>query len=167
MHKITKTFFKEMKVPTPQMAARDIESWKTYNMHACIIDPEKIGLPLTKMMRNRKQESLLAFTLDSSNHILNVWQINEGNIDTTPVRPLEGFTPVFKDMAKSVIFAHNHPSGCSEPSECDWAVTRTLCAAGKILQIPVLDHIVVGKWTFCSMTRKRPEIFEQTCQNLT
>ena len=167
MHKITKTFFKVMRVPTREMAVRDEECWKKYNMEASIIDPEKIGRPLTRILRNKKQENFLAITMDASNHILNVWKITEGLANQTPAHPRECFLPIIKDSATAVIFAHNHPSGCTDPSDQDWAITRTLCAAGKILMIPVLDHLVIGKWNFSSMCRRDPSIFEQTCQKLT
>ena len=127
MHKITKSFFKAIQVPTPEMAARDTECWKKYNSYASIIEPERLGLPMVKIMREKKQESMFTVTLDASNHILNIWKITTGLVDQTPANPRECFAPAFKDMAKSVILMHNHPSGCTDPSENDWAITRMLC----------------------------------------
>lgn len=163
MHKITKKIFKEMQVPTPEMAAKDVECWNKYNKYASIVEPEKLGLPMVKMMREKKQESMFTVTLDTSNHILNIWKITTGLVDKTQASPRECFAPAFKDMATSVIFVHNHPSGCTDPSEQDWALTRQLCEAGKILMVPVLDHIIVGKHYFTSLCRRNPEPFEMSC----
>jgi DNA repair protein RadC len=64
------------------------------------------------------------------------------------------------DNAVSIIVAHNHPSGNSEPSGQDIAVTRIINAACKIMKMPCLDHIVISRSGFTSIHRLHPEHFE-------
>jgi DNA repair protein RadC len=64
------------------------------------------------------------------------------------------------------VLAHNHPSGSTEPSEQDFAITRLLCAAGKVLQIPVIDHIIVGRGGYTSMCRLDPDMFERSVRSM-
>lgn len=106
------------------------------------------------------QEEFYIMTLDSHNHEIGVHEICVGLVNKTPVHPREAFAHAVADRAVAVIFAHNHPSGDSSPSNDDYAITRVLCAAGKIMQIPVLDHIIVSRTGFTSICKDSPEIFE-------
>lgn len=106
------------------------------------------------------QENLCLITMDSANHIINVHELTTGLVNQTPVHPREAFRHAIADNATSVIFAHNHPSGCTEESEEDLKITRVLVAAGKIIQIPVIDHIIISKSGFNSLLRKFPEMFD-------
>ncbi len=91
-----------------------------------------------------RQEEFHVVTLDTKNHVLGNHLISRGLLDQTVVHPREVFRPAIKDAAKSVILVHNHPSGDPTPSAVDRALTRRLEEAGKLLDIQVLDHIVVG-----------------------
>ena len=105
---------------------------------------------------------LVVVTLNSVNCVIRVHEITTGLVNKTPVHPREAFAKAIEDRAVAVVFAHNHPSGSPEPSMEDMAITRVLCASGRILQIPVLDHIVVGKGGYTSICRMKPEMFERT-----
>lgn len=113
-------------------------------------------------LKYEEQEHLVLVTLNSANYVIRVHELTTGLVNQTPVHPREAFVKAIEDRAVSVIFAHNHPSGSSSPSPEDLAITRVLCASGKILQIPVLDHIVVGKRGFSSICRLHSEIFESS-----
>ena len=67
------------------------------------------------------------------------------------VHPREVFRPALEYSASAVILAHNHPSGVATPSEADIAITRQIVAAGKMLGIGVLDHLVIAKQKFESI----------------
>lgn len=108
------------------------------------------------------QEYFLTVTLDSGNHITDFAEITKGLVNKVQVHARESFRFAVKKNACSVIFMHNHPSGSVEPSEEDLAITRILCAAGKILQINVLDHFIIGKGGFTSICRRNPEWFNNT-----
>jgi DNA repair protein RadC len=113
-------------------------------------------------MKYEAQEHLVVITLNSANYIVRVHELTTGLVNQTPVHPREAFAMAIEDRAVSVIFVHNHPSGSLEPSPEDLSITRVLCAAGKILQIPVLDHIIIGKRGFTSMCRMFPDVFESS-----
>lgn len=111
-------------------------------------------------LKYEKQEHFVIVTLNSANYVINVHDVTMGLVNQTPVHPREAFVKAIEDRAVSVIFAHNHPSGSTEPSEQDLAITRLLCAAGKILQIPVIDHIIIGPGGYTSLCREQHEMFE-------
>lgn len=71
-------------------------------------------------------------------------RISSGTADSTPVHPREVFIEAIRSRATFVMIAHNHPSGNVEPSAADLRLTRDLIAAGKLLSIPVVDHVIVG-----------------------
>lgn len=130
------------------------------NKAISIMRPEDI-LPRLAYLKYEPQEHLVVVTLNSVNRVINIHEVTTGLVNQTPVHPREAFCRAVEDKAVSVIFAHNHPSGSSEPSADDYAITRVLCAAGKILQIPVIDHVVIGKSGFTSICREHPELFEK------
>lgn len=123
--------------------------------------PEDV-LSRVSYMKYESQEHLVVISLNSANYIIRVHELTTGLVNQTPVHPREAFALAIEDRAVSVIFVHNHPSGSLEPSPEDMSITRVLCASGKILQIPVLDHIIIGKSGFTSLCRCYPEIFEST-----
>lgn len=123
--------------------------------------PEDI-LSRVAYMKYESQEHLVVISLNSANYIVRIHELTTGLVNQTPVHPREAFAMAIEDRAVSVIFVHNHPSGSLEPSPEDISITRVLCAAGKILQIPVLDHIIIGKRGFTSMCRMFPNVFEST-----
>lgn len=123
-----------------------------------VSSPEDL-LPRLSYMKYEEQEHLVLVSLNSSNDVIRVHELTTGLVNQTPVHPREAFVKAIEDRAVSVIFAHNHPSGSTLPSAEDMAITRVLCASGKILQIPVLDHIIVGKKGFTSICRIHSELF--------
>lgn len=123
-----------------------------------VTSPEDL-MPRLSFLKYECQEHLVLVTLNSSNDVIRVHELTTGLVNQTPVHPREAFVKAIEDRAVSVIFAHNHPSGSTEPSAEDMAITRILCASGKILQISVLDHIIVGRKGFTSICRLHPEFF--------
>ncbi len=138
-----------------ELSARYILSGNTVSVKT----PEDIVTRLS-YLKYELQEHFVLITLDSSNNIINVHELTTGLVNQAPVHPREAFARAISDRAVSVIFAHNHPSGSIEPSPEDYGITRILCAAGKIIQIPVVDHIVISKKGFTSICRESPELFE-------
>lgn len=90
------------------------------------------------------QEEFLIVTLDTKHHATGVVRITRGTLDASLVHPREVFRAAIKASASAVLLVHNHPSGDPTPSREDHAVTKRLTAAGNIVGITVLDHIVVG-----------------------
>ena len=122
-------------------------------------DPSTIVNHLS-WMKWERQENLAVVTLDNANHIIDKHLVTKGLVNEGPFHPREILRHAILDNAVSIIVAHNHPSGNSEPSEQDIAVTRLVNAACKIMKMPCLDHIVISRSGFTSIHRTHPELFE-------
>lgn len=72
--------------------------------------------------------------------------IFRGSVDQCLIHPREIFRFAIKNGASSILISHNHPSGDPWPSASDDAVTAQMVAAGKILEIPVIDHLIIGSY---------------------
>ncbi len=100
------------------------------------------------------QEELRVLIMDTRNHILEIETIYKGSVNSSQVRIAEVFKGAIRKNATSIIIVHNHPSGDPSPSPEDIALTRAIIQAGKLLDIDVLDHIVIGHKQFVSMKEK-------------
>ena len=107
--------------------------------------PEDVGNLLQYDLRGLEQEVLIVILLDTRNHVLEKVELYRGSINSSQVRVAEVFTPAIRRNAAAVIIVHNHPSGDPTPSPDDVALTRAIVQSGKILDIDVLDHIVIGR----------------------
>ena len=96
-------------------------------------------------MRDLKKEVLKVIYLSSQNQIIDTVDLFEGTINAGSISPREVMESAIKHYAASLIFVHNHPAGNPEPSQSDKEVTRDLVYAGRIMQIKVLDHIIIGE----------------------
>ena len=88
--------------------------------------------------------------INGANEILNIRVVSIGLIDRTPMHPREVFADALADRAAAVIVAHNHPSGGIEPSAHDIEATAQLKAAGSVLGITLLDHIIFSRTDYYS-----------------
>jgi DNA repair protein RadC len=102
-------------------------------------------LPHVRHYADRKQEHFLCATINGANEILNIRVVSIGLIDRTPVHPREVFSEALLDRASAIIAAHNHPSGSLEPSAFDIEITKQLKAAGIVMGIALLDHIIFNR----------------------
>ena len=94
---------------------------------------------------NKRKEHFLVLTLNGAHIVIAVRLVSIGIVNRTIVHPREVFWWAIKDNACAVIIAHNHPSGCVDPSAEDKEITMKLSQAGEILGIEVLDHLVIAK----------------------
>ena len=94
---------------------------------------------------DRDKEHFWIVCLNTKNDILRVELVTLGLLDQTLVHPREIFRPAIGCGAKSIILAHHHPSGDPTPSDKDETLTGRLIEFGKLLDIPVLDHVVIGE----------------------
>jgi DNA repair protein RadC len=103
----------------------------------------------------REQEYLYVVLLDTRNRVIGQpIEVYHGSLNTSLIRVGEVFRHAVKANAAAVIVAHNHPSGDPSPSPEDVAVTRALVEAGKLLDIEVLDHLVIGQHRFVSLKER-------------
>jgi DNA repair protein RadC len=116
--------------------------------------PEDMAAVVQGRLKEKKKEYFLAILLDTRNQLIRVAEISVGSLDTSVVHPREVFKEAISSSAASIVFAHNHPSGDIQPSDEDIALTKRLCQAGEIVGITVLDHIITGGKSFCSLKRQ-------------
>ncbi|NQT05489.1 MAG: DNA repair protein RadC, partial [Dehalococcoidia bacterium] len=95
-------------------------------------------------MRDRKKELFKVVYLSSQNQIIEVVDLFEGTVDSSSISPREIIEGALKDNATALIFVHNHPSGNPAPSTSDREMTRQLVYVGRIIQMKVVDHIIIG-----------------------
>ncbi len=97
-----------------------------------------------------QHEEFWVVFVDRGNRILGVENVSKGGVDGTLADARLIFRPALQHLASGVILCHNHPSGNVNPSQDDIDLTRKLRIAGKSLEIPVLDHIIIGNADFYS-----------------
>lgn len=101
-----------------------------------------------------EQEHLRVILLDTRNHVLDVIEVYRGSVNSSQVRVGEVFKPAVRRGAPAMIVVHNHPSGDPTPSPDDVAVTRGFVQAGKLLDVEVLDHLVIGQGRYVSLKER-------------
>jgi len=92
-----------------------------------------------------EREVFAVMLLDSQHKLIDYQELFFGTINAASIYPREVVKAVLAENAAAVIFAHNHPSGEIEPSQADIAITSRLKAALALIDVPVLDHIVIGE----------------------
>lgn len=101
-----------------------------------------------------EQEHLRVLLLDTRNHVLDMVEVYRGSVNSSQVRVGEVFKAAVRRGATAVIVVHNHPSGDPTPSPDDVAVTRAIVQAGKLLDVEVLDHLVIGQGKWVSLKER-------------
>ncbi len=109
---------------------------------------------LLPRLRHLEQEELHVILLDTRNQVIGVQAIYKGSLNSSLIRIGEIFRPAIEAPAAAMIIGHNHPSGDPSPSPEDISVTRKIVAAGKLLDITVLDHLVIGNGRYASLKEK-------------
>lgn len=99
---------------------------------------------LTTKISTKEREVFLCLFLDNKHRLLQAEELFFGSIDSSPVFPREVVKRALHFNSAAVIFAHNHPSGCPEPSAADLAITRRLKEALALVDVRVIDHLVIG-----------------------
>lgn len=113
--------------------------------------PYKVWNYLLPEMSCLKHEEFRVIVLDNRNKIIRTTKVSMGTVSETVIHPREIFRDAVRESGVSILVAHNHPSGVLSPSKEDIDVTKRLCEAGKILGIPVLDHLVISDRGYLSM----------------
>jgi DNA repair protein RadC len=101
-----------------------------------------------------QQERLIALYLNAQNEIIDRRTVSLGSLNTTRTTPREVFRPAVELSALAVILAHNHPSGCSDPSLEDVEFTDAIKRAGELLGIELYDHLIVTTSGYASLRER-------------
>lgn len=105
-------------------------------------------------MQHLTQEQIRVLYLTTKNGIIAEEIVVQGTLHTAVVGPREVFCRAIRLMAASIIIIHNHPSGDPTPSQEDIVLTRKMVEAGKIIEISVLDHVIIGQGRYVSLKEK-------------
>jgi len=103
------------------------------------------ALLLFERLRTARREEVVVLLLDARHRPLGVETVAVGTVNASRLQPRDVFAPALRSGAVAVIIGHNHPSGDPSPSRADRTVTAALRAAGEMLGVAVLDHIIVAK----------------------
>ncbi len=127
----------------------------TDDQRPAIDTPSAVARLLMNEMRYYKKEVFKVLLLDTKNRLIKIETISSGILDASLVHPREVFYPAIQELASSLILCHNHPSGNCIPSAQDIEITKTIIEAGKIMNIDVIDHIIIGEGNYISLKEKR------------
>ena len=116
--------------------------------------PEDVYKAFRPTFEGRVTEGFGVIALSASNRPVGFKMITEGILNSSLVHPREVFRAAIDFLAASIIVCHNHPSGNPEPSSEDITLTRQLKEAGKILGIPIHDHVIFAGDTFTSLAER-------------
>lgn len=130
------------------IAVREKSLWYTGECICCPQDAVHLANPFVE---NADREYLLVCCLDGKSHPISMEVVSIGIVNQCLVGMREVFKNAILSNAASMIVFHNHPSGACEPSESDLVVSKKLKQAGGLLDIEVLDHIILGEESFCSI----------------
>lgn len=106
--------------------------------------PSDVATLLRETVGRQEQEYFVAILLDSRQRVMDVLGVALGSLAQVDVHPRELFRDAVRHRAHSIILAHNHPSGDASPSQADEDITVRMVEIGKLIGIPVLDHVVVS-----------------------
>ena len=113
--------------------------------------PEDVYDYASPIIEGNDKEHFAVILMNIKNHILSMPIISIGGLASSVVDVRKVFKEAIKNNAASVIMVHNHPSGDPTPSKEDIFITRRMIEAGKIMDIPVLDHVIIGNNRYTSL----------------
>lgn len=120
-----------------------------------ITSPKDIADIFIPMLKDELKEKFIIVCLNSANKIIKIETISVGSLNSSVVHPREIFKAAIENSSASIILIHNHPSGNPEPSNEDIAITKKMVEAGKILDIPVFDHLIIAGNNYTSFVERR------------
>lgn len=127
------------------MLVRDSgESVKMAGKKSAIKSPADMADMFKSYLDGADREHFVIAMLDRKGNILGLNTVSIGSISSSIVHPREVFKPAIVIGASSIVLAHNHPSGDTSPSREDIDITHKLVEGGKILNIEILDHVIIG-----------------------
>jgi len=121
--------------------------------------PEDVVKLVGLELRGKEQEELWVLWLNVRNKVIGIDRLYRGSQDSSSVRVSEIFTRAIRNSAYAIILVHNHPSGESNESPEDVNITRSVVDAGKLLDVRVLDHIIIGQNDFTSIKKNHPSLW--------
>ncbi len=113
-------------------------------------DSKTVADYFMEQLRHKTTECVILVSLDCKGQILKESMLSVGSVRMSLISPREIFLEALQNKAVNIILVHNHPSGDPAPSECDITVTQNVKMMGDTLEIPLLDHIIIGDNSYTS-----------------
>lgn len=117
-------------------------------------NPASVAELYMERMRHLETEHVYLLLCDNKNHIIKELLLSKGTVNASVISPREIFLEALRYHAVHILLIHNHPSGDPTPSRQDIAITQTILDASQLIQIPLLDHIIIGDNTYTSLKEK-------------
>ena len=134
-----------IKKDTRSMIREVVIQFKPLDTERIKVDnPAKVSEFISEKIGNDARENFILLCIGNKNEVVSYSVISVGTITEAIVHPREVFIPAIMTKASGIIVAHNHPSGVNLPSRQDIETTKRLAEAGKVIGIPLVDHIIVG-----------------------
>lgn len=112
--------------------------------------PEDGAMLVMPRLRYETHEHFLVMLLNSKGKVTGIEPVSEGSLNASVVHPREAFAPALLHHAAAILAVHNHPSGDPTPSLEDRELTKTLWETGKVMGIPLVDHLIIGDGIYYS-----------------
>ncbi len=132
-----------------ELGRRAAAAWRAGRLR--IRTPADLADRLLPEMGHLSREELVVISLDTKNAVIRRATLYAGNLAGCPVRVAEVFADAIRLHAAAVVVAHNHPSGDPSPSGEDLRISADLAAAGRLLDVELLDHLVIGHGRWVSL----------------
>lgn len=116
--------------------------------------PETVADYYMEQMRHLEKEKILLLLLDNKLHLIEEYMISLGTVNASLLSTRDVFIQALRVRASNIILLHNHPSGDPSPSREDIMITQTMKEAGELMDIPLIDHIILGNGTFISLKKE-------------
>ena len=130
----------------PRFDIRLVRDGRVATLEPTIIRHPSDTLPILEAeLSELGYERFVALALNTKNHLTAVLPVSSGSLNASIVHPRELFQRAILANSAALIVAHNHPSGDPQPSQADIAMTRKVVEAARVFDIPVHDHLVVGR----------------------
>lgn len=117
-------------------------------------NPDTIADYYMEQMRHEEQEIMICMMLNTKNQLLGETVISRGTVNASLVSPRDLILAAFRFRAVFIIIVHNHPSGDPKPSRDDLEITKRIQAACSLVDIPLLDHIIIGDQRYISFRQE-------------
>lgn len=117
-------------------------------------DPASIAGLYMERMRHLETEHVYLLLCDNKNHVIKEILLSKGTVNASVISPREIFIEALRFHAVHIVLIHNHPSGDPTPSSQDIDITHTIFEASLLIQIPLLDHIIIGDNKYVSLKEK-------------
>lgn len=125
----------------------------TFEERAQVSKPEEVVDVLHDYYGRKDREEVLVVLLDAANTVIGIALLSIGSLTASIIDPRQVFKAAILANAASIILCHNHPSGNLEPSREDIRITRKIKQAGRLLDIPLRDHLIIANGAFTSLAR--------------